>query len=92
VLLLPFAVSFGLGLFFHALGFFALLWVGWQYPVSLAASPQAYLSIIPKWPFAFVVLASFFIIYSGTACGDIWNVLRILFERKEPAKHTHYQP
>jgi hypothetical protein len=77
VLLLPFAVFFGLGLLTHVVGLAVWVVILFTTPVP-TTSPQAFLTAMPKLPFILQLVATLLIIYSGTGYNDIRVALRIL--------------
>jgi hypothetical protein len=74
VLLFPFIVCWGLGFFFHILWFILVL--------SAQMPPEQYFFVAPKWHFAFPVIATLCILYSGTAHQDLIDAYRWLFKYK----------
>ncbi len=80
VLLLPGVTTLLLGIFFHMLGFFSYaLWVLSTSTAEISPGRDELLQF-PLWYLAFLVIASLFILYSGTAYRDVRVALRLLFE------------
>jgi hypothetical protein len=76
VLLLPVGVCWVVGLFLHSL---------WLILVLSEWMPlERYILEGPRWHHVFSVIASLFILYSGTGYKDIRVVLRILFRENKP--------
>lgn len=71
VLLFPFAVCLGLGIFFH------LLWISSAFFIDIP--PERYFSDGPTWHFIFPNIASLFILYSGTSHWDLLAAYYLLF-------------
>ncbi len=70
VLLLPFVVCWVFALFF------SFLWILSAFFIKM--SPQRYFIDGPTWHFVFPIIASLFVLYSGTAYRDVRVVLRML--------------
>lgn len=71
VLLLPFGVCWILGLLFH------FIWL--VLAVSTRMPPETYFFEAPVWHFALPVMATLFLIYSGTAHQDLIDAYSWLF-------------
>ncbi len=74
--LFPFGVCMGLGLLFH------LLWVLSAFFIRMP--PERYFIDGPTWHIIFIILGPLFVLYSGTAHGDLINSYLILFGEDEP--------
>ena len=81
VLLFPFAICIGLGLFFHA------LWI--VLALSTHLPPELYFSAGPKWHLVAPAIATLFILYSGTGYGDVRYAIRLLSERDKSQQDRH---
>lgn len=59
--------------------FFGLLWISSAFFITI--SPERYFIDGPTWHFIFPIIASLFVLYSGTGYRDVRKVLQILFEK-----------
>jgi hypothetical protein len=86
VLLFPFAICWGLGLFF---GF---LWLSSAFFIDIP--PEQYFIEGPTWHLGFLIIGALFILYSGTARKDLLDAYGWLFiyqaeqDRPEPEKQA----
>ncbi|MDM8518525.1 DUF3267 domain-containing protein [Anaerolineales bacterium HSG6] len=86
IALLPFIICWGLGFFFY------LLWL--VLAISIQLPFKQYLLEAPRWHFLCPLFASLFIIYGGTAHGDLLTAYHLLFTKKElndKSQETEYQ-
>jgi hypothetical protein len=84
VLLLPFGVCWGAALFF------SLLWLLSTFFINIP--PERYFRDGPTWHFIFPILASLFVLYSGTAYRDLSRTWQILAgkdktQKQRPQRH-----
>jgi hypothetical protein len=85
--LLPLAVSWGFGFFFHFLWLISLIFL---VPIPI----ERYLIDGPTWHIIFVLLGSVFVIYGGTAHADLINAYYLLFRKdysENSNKEQHWQ-
>ncbi len=84
--LLPFIVSWLFG------GIFYLAWLVTMVYLAIALKlpPEKFFLEAPKYHFIFMVIGSIFIIYGGTAHGDLITAYYLLFGKEEKEKAHDY--
>jgi len=80
--LLPFMVSWFLGGISYLLWFIVMVYLA----VELKMPPEKFFFEAPPWHFILMLIGSIFIIYSGTAHGDLINTYYLLLSPQEKNK------